>query len=1065
MPLFLMLPGLIAAAADDDDDEKKIKREAWDVENPPGPSYNISIDADEGTWLSLDVSPDGSQLVFDFLGDLFLLPIEGGEARALTKGLAWDMQPRFSPDGNRIAFISDRDGADNLWLISTEGDQPQQVSKEDLRLVHNPAWDPGGKYVAVRKHFTKTRSAGAGEIWLYHTGGGKGLRMVEKLNDQKDINEPAFSPDGRYLYFTLDVTPGEIFEYNKDSNGEIYQVRRLDRDTGRIEPYISGPGGAVRPTPSPDGKKIAFIRRVRYQTTLFVKDIASGIETALYDRMERDNQEIWAIHGVYPGIAWTPDSEDIVFWAGGKIRRIKVGTREASVIPFHVNKQQKMMEAVRFPVNPAPAEFDVRMLRWVTVSPAGDQVVFQALGHLYIRDLPDGRPRRLSVQNDQFEFYPSFSRDGRWIVYTTWNDLSLGSVRKISVHGGGSLVLTPDPGHYVEPAFSPDSQTVVYRKLPGNFFRSPWWGETPGIYEIPASGGDPGLVTHDGQQPVFGASNDFVYVRRSEKPDESKLVRIEIGADREREILNSKYVTDFAISPDEQWVAFRERYNAYVTPLPRSGQPVSVGPKMKSLSVAKVSRDAGNYLHWSGDSSRLYWSTGPDLFGRSLTDAFDFLSGPVDDDNEPAASEPDVLRIGFRRPSDVPEGLVAFRGAKIITMNGGEIIDGGTVLVDRNRIAAVGPQSAVEIPPEALVIDTTGKTIMPGIIDVHWHGPQASDGITPQQNWENYSSLTFGVTTIHDPSNRTASIFAAKELQLAGMITAPRIFSTGRVLYGATTATTVNINSLDDARSHLRRLKAVGAESVKSYNQPRRDQRQQILSAARELGINVFPEAGALFQTNMGMIADGHSGIEHSLVVANAYDDVVQLWSQSRVGYTPTLVVAYGGLWGENYWYQQSNVYDHRRLLAFVPRETVDPRARRRIMAPDNEFNHIAIARQVDKLNRAGVSVQLGAHGQREGLGAHWEIWMFVQGGMTPHRALTAATLNGARYLGMDKHLGSLEPGKLADLIVLDQDPLENIRNTEHISRVMVNGRLYDAWTMNEVGNHPRERVQFYFEY
>ena len=354
---------------------------------------------------------------------------------------------------------------------------------------------------------------------------------------------------------------------------------------------------------------------------------------------------------------------------------------------------------------------------------------------------------------------------------------------------------------------------------------------------------------------------------------------------------------------------------------------------------------------------------------------------------------------------------------------------------------------------------------MPGIIDVHWHGPQASDGITPQQNWENYSSLTFGVTTIHDPSNRTASIFAAKELQLAGMITAPRIFSTGRVLYGAATATTVNINSLDDARSHLRRLKAVGAESVKSYNQPRRDQRQQILAAARELGINVFAEGGALFQTNMGMIADGHSGIEHSLVVANAYDDVVQLWSQSRVGYTPTLVVAYGGLMGEYYWYQQSNVYDHRRLLAFVPRETVDPRARRRIMAPDNEFNHIAIARQVDKLNRAGVSVQLGAHGQREGLGAHWEIWMFVQGGMTPHRALTAATLNGARYLGMDKHLGSLEPGKLADLIVLDQDPLENIRNTEHISRVMVNGRLYDAWTMNEVGNHPRERVQFYFEY
>ncbi len=1065
MLLVLALPGLSMAAADDDNRDEKTKREAWDVDNPPGPSYNISIDADEGTWMSLDVSPDGSQLVFDFLGDLFLLSIDGGEARALTEGMAWDIQPRFSPDGKSIAFISDRDGADNLWLISTDGERPVQVSKEDFRLVHNPAWEPGGNYVAVRKHFTKTRSAGAGEIWLYHIGGGKGLRMVEKLNDQKDINEPAFSPDGRFLYFTLDVTPGDSFEYNKDSGGEIYQVRRLERDTGHIEPYISGPGGAVRPTPSPDGKKIAFIRRVRYQSTLFVKDIASGIETALYDRMERDNQEIWAIHGVYPGIAWTPDSQDIVFWAGGKIRRINVDTRDVLDISFHVTKQQKMMEAVRFPVDPAPNEFDVRMLRWVTVSPTGDQVVFQALGHLYSRDLPDGRPRRLSVQDDHFEFYPSFSRDGRWIVYTTWNDQNLGSVRKISEHGGGSHVLTPDPGHYVEPVFSPDGQTVVYRKLAGNFFRSPWWGEDPGVYEIPASGGDPGIVTRDGQQPVFGASNDFVFVRRSDKPDESKLVRIEIGTDREREILTSKYVTDFAISPDEQWVAFRERYNAYVTPLPRSGRPVSVGPKMKSLSVAKVSADAGNFLHWSGDSGRLYWSTGPDLFNRDLTDVFDFLAGSADNDKVAEASDPEVLGIGFRRTSDVPEGLIAFRGAKIITMNGEEIIDDGTVLVDRNRIAAVGPRNAVEIPAETMIVEATGKVIMPGIIDAHWHGPQGSDGITPQQNWENFSSLSFGVTTIHDPSNRTASIFAAKELQRSGIITAPRIFSTGRILYGATTSFTVKINSLDDARSHLRRLKAVGAESVKSYNQPRRDQRQQILSAARELGINVFPEGGSLFQTNLGMIADGHSGIEHSLVVANVYDDVVQLWSQSRVGYTPTLIVSYGGLQGEFYWYQHSNVYDHRRLLTFVPREVVDPRARRRIMAPEEEFNHIAIARHVNKLNRAGVSVQIGAHGQREGLGDHWEIWMLVQGGMSPHKALAAATLQGAWYLGMDEHLGSLEPGKLADLIVLDQDPLENIRNTEHVSRVMVNGRLYDAWTMNEIGNHPKQRAQFYFEY
>ncbi len=1062
----LLTVAMPAAATTADEDNGGKDREKWDVENPPGPAYEIDIDVEEGTWMSIDVSPDGRELVFDLLGDIYRMPIGGGEATSLARGMAWDMQPRFSPDGKQIAFISDRDGADNLWLMDLDGDRPIQVSKEDFRLVHNPVWEPGGSFIAVRKHFTKRRSLGAGEIWLYHVGGGKGVRMVEKLSDQKDINDPAFSPDGRYLYFSLDATEGERFEYNRDSNQEIYAIRRLERDTGLIDTYVSGPGGAVRPLPSPDGNRLAFIKRVGYRTTLFVKAIDSGIETPLLDSLDRDNQEIWAIHGLYPGMAWTPDSQTIVFWSGGKIRQIEVETKELRVIPFHVKQQQHMLEAVRFPVDPAPSAFHTRMLRWVNASPRGDQVVFQALGRLYLRELPDGTPRRLTSQNDHFEFYPVFSRDGNWIVYTTWDDESLGSVRKVSIRGGGSQVLTQDPGHYVEPQFSPDGQTIVYRKLSGTVLRSPWWGENPGIYEISANGGEPGLVTRDGQLPAFGVSNDHVYVLRSaEEDDERKLVRVEIGTDREQEIFEGKFFDAFAISPDEQWLAFRERYNAYLTPLPRAGRPVKLGRKMKSMPLARLTRDAGNYLHFSGDSSQLHWSLGSEIYTRELKDAFAFLNDEITEKSELPKPPESGLDIGFTQAHDVPGGQSALTGGRIITMVGDTVIGDGTVVIDKNRIIAVGPATTTAIPEGATVINVSGKTVMPGIIDVHWHGAQGSDGITPEQNWENYATLTFGVTTIHDPSNRTSEIFAAKEMQRAGLITAPRIFSTGRILYGATTSFTVEIDSLDDARSHLRRMKAVGGESVKSYNQPRRDQRQQILTAAREFEINVYPEGGALFQIDMNMIVDGHTGIEHSLPVASIYDDVVQLWANSRVGYTPTLVVAYGGLWGENYWYQHTKVYESRRLLNFVPRGQVDPRARRRVMAPEEEFNHIAVARHTNKLNRAGVSVQVGAHGQREGLGAHWEMWSFVQGGMMPHDALRAATLSGAWYLGMDQHLGSLEPGKLADLIVLDQNPLDDIRNSEHVALVMVNGRIFDAWSMNEIGNQPRERGRFYFEY
>jgi hypothetical protein len=256
----------------------------------------------------------------------------------------------------------------------------------------------------------------------------------------------------------------------------------------------------------------------------------------------------------------------------------------------------------------------------------------------------------------------------------------------------------------------------------------------------------------------------------------------------------------------------------------------------------------------------------------------------------------------------------------------------------------------------------------------------------------------------------------------------------------------------------------VGAFSVKSYNQPRREQRQQVLTAARELEMMVVPEGGSTFFHNLTMILDGHTGIEHNIPIAPLYEDVMRLWAETEVGYTPTLVVSYGGLSGEYWWYEHSDVWAKDRLLNFVPRSVIDPRSRRRQMTPDDDYHHIAVAGETKKLVDQGNIVQLGAHGQLQGLGAHWELWMFAQGGMTPHEALRSATLHGARYLGMDGDLGSLEPGKLADLVILDGNPLEDIQQTENVVYVMVNGRIYDAETLNELGNHPRERQPFWWE-
>jgi imidazolonepropionase-like amidohydrolase/Tol biopolymer transport system component len=1033
------------------------------VTQPPGPSREVVVDTDEGTWMSLDVSPDGREIAFDLLGDLYVVPIAGGEAKALTSGHAWDMQPRYSPDGARIAFTSDRGGGDNVWIVQRDGSKPQQVTKESFRLLNSPAWTPDGEYIAARKHFTSRRSLGAGEIWLYHRSGGEGLQMTKRPNDQKDLGEPAFSPDGRYVYYSQDVTPGAVFQYNKDPHGEIYAIQRLDRDSGEVVRFVSGPGGSARPTPSRDGKRLAFVRRSNGKSTLFVKDLDSGLERPVYDALERDMQETWAIHGVYPALAWTPDSRSLVFWAAGKLRRVDVETKAASEIPFHVRATHRVADAVRSPVVVEPERWKVRMLRWVQVAPRGDQVVYEALGRLWIRALPDGAPRRLTTQEDHFELYPSWSRDGRQIAYVSWDDRQLGAVRVVPAAGAAAgRVVSDTPGHYVEPALSPDGSRVVYRRVQGGVVTSPLWSAETGIYAAPLAGGRPSLVTRNGFAPHFGAAADRVYLLRSEDEDKRSLVSLELDGSDERQHLLSELATEFRVSPDERWVAFREGFNAYIAPFARTGKRQEIGPKSAALPVRKVSRDAGEYLHWSGDSQRLHWSLGPELFTRELSQAFAFLPGAPEKLPEPPAAGRDV---SFEARSAIPSGAVAVVGGRVVTLRGDEVIEDGVVLVEGNRIKAVGRRGEVAIPAGARSVDASGHTVLPGLIDVHWHGAKGSDQIVPERNWVDDAGLAFGVTTIHDPSNDTATIFAAAELARAGLIAAPRTFSTGTILYGAAGDFKAEIGSLDDARAHLRRMKAAGAFSVKSYNQPRREQRQQVIAAARELGMLVVPEGGSLFQHNMTMVLDGHTGIEHAIPVARVYKDVLQLWPKSGTGYTPTIIVGYGGIWGENYWYQHTKVWEHPLLSRFVPPAELQARSRRRpLMAEEDDFNHVEIAKTAKALSDAGVSVQLGAHGQREGLGAHWELWMLVQGGMTPLQALRAATLSGARYLGMDRDIGSLEPGKLADLFVVEGNPLQDIRASDRVRYTMVGGRLYDARTMDELWPRQVKRPRQFWE-
>lgn len=1062
--LALVAPAAALAA------EKENQAEGWDVSSPPGEWRTISIDTEETTWTNVDVSPDGGTIVFDALGDLYTVPMEGGRARPLTESIAWDFQPRFSPDGGSIVFVSDRGGANNLWLMDADGGDPRAVTREKEHLVHNPFWSPDGRYIVAKKDFTSTRSIAAGEIWLFHAGGGSGVQITERPHgerDQKTMAEPSFSPDGRYIYYSQDATAGRVWQYGKDSTGEIFVIKRLDRETGETEVLVDGPGGAVRPTPSPDGRYLAFVKRTPAMVSaLYLKDLTSGKEWAIHDRYERDLQETFGSQGNTTAFSWTPDSGSIVFWTGGKIRRVDVETRRARVIPVRLKVKKKIYPALRFPVEVAPETVSVRMPRWGQLSPDGGTALFQALGYLYVKEMPGGRPRRLTSQTDHFEFYPSFSRDGRRIVYVTWDDRELGSVRIIPAEGGESRVVTPRPGHYVEPRFSPDGGAVAYRKITGGYLLSGLWSTDPGLYVVSSSGGEPRRISRTGTAPHFGASGDRVFFTDLEEGTVRLLKSVNTRGHDERTHLRGEKVTELSVSPDGRWVAFTEQFDAYVAPFTPTGRTQAIGSKEESVPVRKVSGRSGEHLTWSGDAMSLRWAHAATLYTRDLEDAFAFLRGADGSLPEPVTEGMD---LSFSVPADVPSGRIALEGARVVTMRKAskerEIIDNGVVLLEGNRIVAVGARDDVSIPLDATRFDLPGRTILPGFLDVHAHGAQGSEEIIPQQNWMQHSNLAFGVTTIHDPSNDTTEIFAAAELQRAGLIVAPRIFSTGTILYGAhVPGLTAEIDDLEEARFHVRRMKETGAISVKSYQQPRREQRQQLIAAARELGMMVVPEGGGKIQNNMNMLVDGHTTIEHSLSIAHGYEDLEQLWSQTAVGYTPTLVVAFGGLEGERYWYQHTDVWKNERLLRYTPRFLVEPRAMRRTMAPEEHYNHVNVARFAKELADRGGSVSTGAHGQREGLALHWEMWMLHQGGFTPWEALRAATYDAARNLGLDGDVGSLEPGKLADLVVIDGNPLEDLRRSEYVEYTMLNGRLYEAATMNQVAPDRMEREPFFFE-
>ncbi len=1031
----------------------------WNIEKPSGPTKAVNFSTNEGTWMNLDVSPDGKFIVFDLLGDIYKMSADGGDAELLAGGMAWEIQPRFSPDGKMISYTSDKDGADNIWIMNADGSGKRAITKEDFNLLNNAVWTPDGQYLIARKNFTNRRSNTAGELWMYHVSGGfEGTQLTQRKRGQQNLGEPFVPKNGKELYYSEDISPGYL-QYNKDPNGEIYQIKRLILEDGTIENVAGGTGGAVRPQVSPNGKYLAYVKRNKLKTNLMVQDLETGEEFVLYDDLSRDLQETRAIYGVYPNFNWLPDNKTVIFYAKGKINKIDIMYQMVQEIPFRVNVKQTVAEALHYDQKVFNEEFDAKMIRQLVTSPDLKKVAFSAAGYIYVKNLPDGKPERLTTETD-WEFDPCFSPDGSSIIFTSWNDELKGSIMKIDLLSKKIDKLTPQGGFYYTPKFNSKGDLIVYRKGVGNDVLGFTFSKNPGIYTIPADGGEPKLILKEGLKPQFNkADNRIFYIAKED--EKSALKSCDLSGTNIRTHYTSKHGTEFILSPDNRWLAFSELYDIYLTPFISTANGTELSSNTKSFPVKRISTDAGNYIHWSKESKALHWTLGSRYYTKEIKDALSFMN----DAKEKSNSDTLGIEIGLILKTDIPQSKIAFKGATIVTMKGNEIIANGTILVDQNKILAIGKDGDVHIPEDAIVYPAYGKTIIPGFIDVHAHLKTSPDGLIPQQDWSYYTNLAYGVTTVHDPSSNTEMTFSQAEMIKAGRLVGPRLFSTGSITGGIESDLKAGFQSIPEIKSHLKRMQAIGAFTLKSSNIIRRDQRQRLVQAAREQKMMIIPEGESNFFTSMNMIADGYSSIEHNIPILPVYKDVTQFWNASKTAYTPTLIVSNGSQFGENYWYDRTNVWENQKLLNFTPRHLIDSRSRRRTTSEYGDYGHIDMSKVVNQIANGGSKINLGSNGRLQGLGSHWELWMLGQGGMKPHDILKVATINGAEYLGMEKELGSLEKGKLADLIVLNRDPLQDIRNTENIKYVMVNGRLYDAESMNELGENVKPISKFWWQF